>query len=257
MLAIGYPRFAPKQCEPEMPLTLEPAQAEQRYLDGEYFEHNPTWHVEDSPWKAEHVFTMISRHSLAPETICEVGCGAGEVLVQLQHRLPDHCRFWGYDISPQAHQLALARANPRLQFRQADVLAEREVTFDLVLVVDLIEHLDDYYGFLRKLKPLGRHTIFHVPLDLSAYSVWRSYPILDLRASVGHIHYFTKDTALAALRDSGYEVLDYFYPEQRLVLRGKPLRQKVLALLRQGLMGANRDLAVRLLGGRSLMVLAR
>lgn len=240
-----------------MSLTLERTGAGQRYTDGGYLECNPTWHVEDSPWKAKHIFDMIARHTLMPATICEVGCGAGEVLVQLQGKLPDECRFWGYDVSPQAHQLASQRANPRLQFRQADLLAEEETTFDLVLVIDLIEHLDDYYGFLRKLKPRGRHTIFHIPLDLSAYTVWRSYPILDLRASVGHIHYFTKDTALAALADTGYEVLDWFYPEQRLNLRGKPVRQKVLGLLRQAMIGANRDLAVRLLGGRSLLVLAR
>lgn len=246
-----------QECELNMPLTLERSEAGQRYTDGEYLEQNPTWHVEDSPWKAENIWAMISRHALKPATICEVGCGAGEVLAQLQKKLPDDCHFLGYDVSPQACRLARERANPRLQFRQADLLAEQAATFDLVLVIDLIEHLDDYYGFLRKLKPRGRHTIFHIPLDLSAYTVWRSYPILDLRASVGHIHYFTKDTALAALADTGYEVLDWFYPEQRLTLRGKPMRQKALALLRQGLMGANRDLAIRLLGGRSLLVLAR
>jgi 2-polyprenyl-3-methyl-5-hydroxy-6-metoxy-1,4-benzoquinol methylase len=240
-----------------MSITLERREAEQRYTDGEYLEHNPTWHVEDSPWKAEKILAMMSRNALAPSTICEVGCGAGEILAQLQQKLPQQCRFWGYDISPQAYHLALTRANQRLQFRQADLLAEEETMFDLLLVIDLIEHLDDYYGFLRKLKPRGRHTIFHIPLDLSAYTVCRSYPILKLRATVGHIHYFTKDTALAALSDTGYEVLDWFYPEPRLILRGKPLRQQVLALLRHGLMGVNRDLAVRLLGGRSLLVLAR
>jgi hypothetical protein len=153
--------------------------------------------------------------------------------------------------------MAQSRANSRLQFRQADLLSEPESVFDLMLVVDLIEHLDDFYGFLRKLKPRGRHTIFHIPLDLSAYSVWRSYPILDLRASVGHIHYFTKDTALAALADTGYEVVDWFYPEPRPQLRGKPVRQKVLHYMRQVMIHANADLTVRLLGGRSLMVLVR
>lgn len=233
------------------------AEAAQRYTDGRYLHDNPTWHVEDSPWKAAQICQIIARNGLKPATICEVGCGAGEVLAQLQQRLPADCRFWGYDISPQAYQLAQSRTNERLAFRQADLLAEPAATFDLVLVVDLLEHLDDYYGFLRKLRPFGRHTIVHIPLDLSAYSVWRSYPILDLRTSVGHIHYFTKETALAALCETGYEIVDWFYPEQQLVLRGKCLRQKVLAIMRQAMLLANADLAVRLLGGRSLLVLAR
>ena len=240
-----------------MAAVIDESEVGQRYTDGDYLKQNPTWHVEDSPWKADQIFRAITRNALSPQTVCEVGCGAGEVLAQLQQKLPDDCRFWGYDISPQAIDLSRQRANERLQFKQLDLFAEPDAMFDLLLVIDLIEHLDDYYGFLRKLRSRGRYAIFHIPLELSAYSVLRSYPILDSRASVGHIHYFTKDTALAALAETGYEVVDWFYPEWRMRLRGKPFRQKVLTMLRRSLLHVKTDLAVRLLGGFSLMVLAR
>ena len=55
-----------------------------RYTTGSYLESNPDWHVEDSAWKAEQVQAMLDRHSIAPRTVCEVGCGAGEVLRQLR-----------------------------------------------------------------------------------------------------------------------------------------------------------------------------
>lgn len=32
-----------------------------------------------------------------------------------------------------------------------------------------------------------------------------------MRRSVGHIHYFTKETALALLEDTGYRVIDHGY----------------------------------------------
>jgi hypothetical protein len=227
------------------------------YTDGKYLWQNPTWHVEDSPWKAEQILQIIRRNRLAPRTVCEVGCGAGEILVRLKQKLPDHCRFWGYDISPQAHALAAAREDERLHFRLGDLNEERDACFDLILVVDLLEHLEDYYRFLRSLRPWSVHKIFHIPLDLSAYTVLRNYPILDLRRTVGHIHYFTRDTALAALRDTGYRLVDWFYPPSGKPPAGRPLRQKMLGLLRQGLYKLSPDLAVRALGGRSLMVLAR
>jgi hypothetical protein len=227
------------------------------YTDGRYLAHNPTWHVEDSPWKARQIIEMISRNRLAPRSVCEVGCGAGEILSQLKRSLPDDCRFWGYDISPQAHALAVPREDERLHFRLGDLTEESSARFDLVLVIDVLEHLEDYCGFLRKLRPRGEHTIFLIPLDLSAYTVLRSYPILELRRQVGHIHYFTRDTALAALRETGYEVVDWFYPPDDEPLGGKPLKQKLLTLLRRGLYRLGPDYAVRLLGGRSLMVLAR
>lgn len=227
------------------------------YTDGEYLAHNPTWHTEDSPWKADQILDILHRNQLTPKSVCEVGCGAGEILVQLKRQMPDDCQFCGYDISPQALALARSRADERLCFRLGEMTEQHDVNFDMILVVDLLEHLEDYFQFLRLLRPRAVHKVFHIPLDLSAYSVLRSHPILDLRASVGHIHYFTRDTALASLEDAGYEVLDSFYTPNDESLKGRPWKQKALALFRRGLSGINADLSARLLGGRSLLVLAR
>jgi ubiquinone/menaquinone biosynthesis C-methylase UbiE len=71
------------------------------YVEGEYLAKNPGWHVEESAWKARQVVRALRRNDVAPKTICDVGCGAGEVLRQLQASLDSDCRFWGYDISPQ------------------------------------------------------------------------------------------------------------------------------------------------------------
>lgn len=227
------------------------------YTNGEYLEHNPTWHVEDSPWKAANIWQMIARHQLPVRTVAEVGCGAGEVLAQLQRRMPDDCEFSGYDISPQSHRLALERSNEQLQFYLADLTHQDDVHFDLLLLVDLIEHLDDYYGFLRKVKPLADYKILHIPLDMSAYAAVRSHVLLEQLNLVGHVHFFTKDTALAALQHAGLRVVDWFYPTPAPFDKRRPLRQRVLNLLRRVSYAAHPDLSVRLCGGRSLMVLAQ
>ncbi len=86
------------------------------YTSGEYLEKNPTWHVEESPWKAKQILRMMKQNSISPRTICEVGCGAGEVLKQLQERMDPACSFWGYEISPQAFELCKPRANEKLHF---------------------------------------------------------------------------------------------------------------------------------------------
>ena len=54
------------------------------YLDGEYQLKNPAWHVEESAWKAWQILRILRRNRVSPATVCEVGCGAGEVLTQLQ-----------------------------------------------------------------------------------------------------------------------------------------------------------------------------
>ena len=81
---------------------------ENAYICGQYYEQNPSWHSADSPWKAQQIASMIDRNRLAPQTICEVGCGAGEVLVQLHRQLPAGVEFFGYEISPLSLRSVLA-----------------------------------------------------------------------------------------------------------------------------------------------------
>ena len=57
------------------------------YLDGGYLAKNPGWHVEESAWKATHILRMLKQNHLSPRTVCDVGCGAGEVLKQLQESI--------------------------------------------------------------------------------------------------------------------------------------------------------------------------
>ncbi len=53
--------------------------------------------------------------------MAEVGCGAGEILRLLSGELDPATQFVGYDVSPQAHELAAARESERVRF----VLATR------------------------------------------------------------------------------------------------------------------------------------
>jgi SAM-dependent methyltransferase len=230
---------------------------EDRYTKGDYLDKNPTWHTEDSAWKAQQILKMLSRNNLQQASVCDVGCGAGEILNQLYLQMPGHVSFTGYEISPQAHELSKKKAKERLQFRLKDLLEEEGQPFDLLLVIDVFEHVEDYLGFLKGIRTKATYKIFHIPLDICVQSVLRSKPILKRRTELGHIHYFTKETALATLEDTGYEILDHFYTAGSLDLPsssfiysiGKwPL--KIASML-------NQDLAVRILGGHSLMVLAK
>lgn len=174
------------------------------YTSGDYLNKNPSWHVEDSPRKARHIIRIMRRNSIVPKTICEVGCGAGEILRQLQNNMDKGCVFWGYEISPHAFEFCKKRANEKLHFEQEDILQVKDVFFDVILLIDLIEHLEDYFSFLSEIKPKSKYKVLKIPLDLSVQTVLRSSPIMEVRYSVGHIHYFTKEIAPQILRDTGY-----------------------------------------------------
>lgn len=226
------------------------------YQTGEYLEKNPTYHVEDSPFKADQILTMIRKHDLRPHSICEVGCGAGEILNQLQAQLPADIKYYGYEISPQAFELCRQRENERLHFFCEDLLKDSSREFDLLLCLDVFEHVEDYLGFLKGLQSKAEHKIFHIPLDLSVQWLWRTKPIMREREQAGHLHYFTKETALATLEHAGYEVVDWFYTPGAIA-NPRSLKAKLASFPRRVLSAVNQDLVVRILGGYSLLVLAR
>ena len=87
------------------------------YVDGEYLRNNPRWHTDESSFKVKHILRMMQKNRLQPKTICDVGCGAGEVLKLLHEKMDDACLLRGYDISPQALEMCKSRANERLHLR--------------------------------------------------------------------------------------------------------------------------------------------
>jgi len=227
------------------------------YENGNYLDANPTWHAEDSPWKAGKIAHLLKKNKIIVSTICEIGCGAGEILKCLANEFGRGVVFSGYEISPQAYAVCSPKEKENLHFFHKDLFDVEELKFDVAMAIDVFEHVEDYFGFLRKFKKKGIFKIFHIPLDLSAQTVIRRSPILKSRSMVGHLHYFTKETALATLKDTGYEVIDFFYTGGSLDIPNQGWKSKLLKLPRKILFSIHQDLAVRLLGGFSLLVLAK
>lgn len=227
------------------------------YTNGDYLKKNPSWHCTDSPWKAKHILKMIYKNNLKPDTICEIGCGAGEILNQLYKHMPDTIDFFGYDISPQAIKMCKEKEKKRLHFYLQDFPDDESIMYDLVMTIDVIEHIENYYDFLRKIIKKGKYKLFHIPLDLSVQYILRGSPLIKKRRDVGHIHFFTKETALAVLEDTGYKIIDVLYTSSSVDLPARSVKSFLFKFPRKVLFALNRDIAVRLLGGYSLMVLTK
>jgi SAM-dependent methyltransferase len=222
----------------------------------EYFEKHPTWHVEDSPWKAKQIKKILEQNNIHFNRIAEIGCGAGEILKQLQAIYKSSTiQFVGYEISPDAFALALSREGDQLTFFNEDLLSKEEY-FDVLLMIDVFEHVEDYIGFIKSSNRKANYKVFHIPLEMSVISVLRNMPI-EAKQSVGHLHFFMKDTILSILKDTGLEIIDFFYTPGALELPNKPLRTRLLSIPRKILFSINADFAVRLFGGYSLIVLGK
>ena len=227
------------------------------YTSGLYLEKNPDWHIYESLWKVTQIMRMLRQNNLSPESICEIGCGAGEILRLLQKQLDEKCTFWGYDISPQAIALAETRTNEKLHFKLADILKEPSTHYDLILVMDVLEHLEDRFGFLRGIQDRADNKIFQVSLNLSVQTLLRKNGLLKVRERYGMVNYFTKELLLQTFKDAGYEIVDYFYTASSTDIPSKELVPNLVKYPRKLLFALNQDAAARMLGGYRLLVLAK
>jgi SAM-dependent methyltransferase len=226
-----------------------------RYLGPRYAERNPSWDRDDSEWKAGLVRDAIERAGLRPGSIADVGCGSGGVLAALRPFFPE-ARLCGFDVAPGAARLWDGHAGTGIRLVVGDFLAETRERYDVVLLLDVLEHLANPFEFLVRLRSRAGHFVLHFPLDLSALSVLREAPLLAAREKVGHLHYYTKSLALALLEDCGYRIVDVRYTGATFTAPPRSWRSRLAGVVRRVGYAVHHDLAARLLGGETLIVLA-
>ncbi len=225
------------------------------YQDGSYAQKNPTFGDNNAEWKILNATRAIEDFKLPHRTIAEVGCGGGAILLGVAKAMKADSAT-GFEPMPEAYALAKSRETAQVNFLNETIGPETTGNFDLVLCFDVFEHIENYFGFLRDLSHMGSNFLFHIPLDMNAQMVARSEPIRRVREQVGHIHYFSKDSAIASLSDCGYAVRGHFYTFGGDGTYYSPLHA-IMKLPRKLAFAACPHLAVQILGGYSLMAWAR
>ena len=232
---------------------------ENRYLDGSYLDNNNNWDREDAEWKANLVYCLLRSHSLEVNSVCEVGCGSGDILRHLQRVLP-RAELCGYDISPQLLPF-WNRSNEEVLspicFNLGDFHEINTIKHDVLLMLDVFEHVRDPFTFLEISRNHARNFVFHIPLDLSALGVARKNPLLNVRRKVGHLNFYTKDLALETLTDCGYTIIDWKYTGASFNSPNRSFYTKLASVPRRVLYTLNKDVGVRVFGGETLLVLAK
>ena len=226
------------------------------YNDSTYLSKNPTWHEEDAPFKASKIIKLLDRNSISFKTVSEIGCGSGEILIQLESQLPDVTNFYGFDISKDAINIAKKKETEKIKFEIKDISDINENCFyDLQLVIDVIEHLDNYFNFLTGIVTKSQYTIFHIPLDMSVWSLFREKMLIESKDRVGHIHNFTEDFISNIISEYGFEILDKIYTEPKFEVTTN--KQKIISSIRRLVFRINKKFCTKTLGGYSILLLTK
>lgn len=182
----------------------------------EYILKNKDLHSEDSFEKARNVSKLFLKYKkdLKVNTILDIACGNGLVLLNF---LGDKYfqKVTAVDISKKAIEMAkLNDKKNKVGWHVLDILKDDIEKYDLVLSIDIIEHVDDEF-FLKKIKNFGKYFIFKVPIEdnflntfLEKISFGKINQKKDSLKKYGHINYYTEETFLKLLNNNNYKVLE-------------------------------------------------
>ena len=105
----------------------------------------------------------------APQAILEVGCGEGEILERLAARYP-HARLVGIDLPDDGLRAEWTRRGLPAEEGDATALRFADGEFDLVLAIEVLEHVPQPQRALAELARVCSNTaVLSVPLE----PVWR------------------------------------------------------------------------------------
>ncbi len=150
-----------------------------------------------------------------PSKVLEIGCGAGNTLAWLKNL--KHCTWiGGVEISPEAVDIARKRLDAVYPVNiEQNNLPIQESTLDLILCLDVLEHMIDPWEVVRRLhkllKPGGalivsipnirNHKVLF-PLLFKGKWDYTDAGILDKT----HLRFFVRDTAIHLVKSSGLYV---------------------------------------------------
>ena len=148
------------------------------YTTGEYILNNPTLDIEDTPWKLEKIFPALDnfiQDDVAKEIkLLDVGGGAGLILKGVS----DYLREENIEVKKYALDLSMEMLqrqkdnNPDLEAVYKGNIERTPFNnkeFDLVLMVDVLEHVPDTSAALKELSRISKYVIFKVPLEDNIY----------------------------------------------------------------------------------------
>lgn len=160
-------------------------------------------------WKWEHLEALIRGAGTPPASILEFGCGSGEMLELAARAFPE-AALHGIDLAER--MLAMARSRlPGGRFIAGgiEVLEGWSERVDLVLGVDILEHLDEPGRAARAMGRAGREVALKIPLErrLIRLGLKRQQAGPEHHIA-GHLHFWTLGESRALLAGAGLDIAE-------------------------------------------------
>lgn len=161
------------------------------------YEKTNFWYVS----RRDLILWAVEKYFLYAKTVLDVGCGTGFNLEGIHARYPT-LDLYGCDASPRALQISRSRL-PQADFNTASVYdLDTEGKYDLVMALDVLEHLDDDGLALQKIHGLlatNGGAIITVPQHPFLWSPADEY--------AHHVRRYTRAALIRRVTEAGFSVV--------------------------------------------------
>ena len=171
----------------------------------------------------QYIYNYIDKcgHQREKLRILEVGTGGARNLLALHRRYSKKIELFGTDISASALKYASALKIGTFRQSSADLIPFEE-KFDLILMIDILEHLDSKDVVIRTLNNAQRYLskgvciYISVPIELNRFSLTWSFSKLFFLKNLtkiyfGHLIQFNTKSFSGLIDTNRFEISECFY----------------------------------------------
>ncbi|MCM8794461.1 MAG: class I SAM-dependent methyltransferase [Candidatus Omnitrophica bacterium] len=166
---------------------------------------------------------ITAKLELEGKSILDVGCGSGALLESLKPHRP--ARLVGIDVAEHPLEFGRKRYGLELTCAALEKAGFAHETFDLLLMIDLIEHVENLPSFLREamqvLRPAGK--IFVLTPNYEAFRRAGSHWV-ELHKDFEHLQYFSRSSMAVLAGRAGLRLVDWWTEGLPVFLRPYPKR---------------------------------
>lgn len=170
------------------------------------------WHKSKRRFVEQCITTYAQKKKI---TILDVGCGTGKNM----ERLSNYGEVWGVDLSEEALSFCKKRNLIRVKKGEAEKLPFKKGAFDVVCVLDVLEHVDDKLA-VREIRRVLKNSGFIV-VTVPAFSwLWSKWD-----EALHHKRRYTKKRLKEILVQEGFVIQRNTYIHSFLVLPSLIIRK--------------------------------
>ncbi len=157
--------------------------------------------IETLEWKIPNLALVIPPSFFA-QKVAEIGCFNGHLIANIAINGNRNFVRYGYDVNNYAIDCGKKIYN-NVSFYCQDIF-EAEEHFDLLILSDIIEHIEYDRDFLRNCSSLSKNILINLPLEKCINNMNRSYGYND---PSGHLRSYSLKSALNLINKSGLRVV--------------------------------------------------